>query len=447
MRSIITESAFLKLFEAKLLSDIYKEYYSDIDENIFKQIISSDPTWNSQKPDKMGKFSKWLLTLYRLKRIKLEDLYKAHEYLSYFVKYNNLLPNKDINTYKSLSDLYTVIKQYIDNPNQPKSKSDEIRNIKKGAEKVYEDNQWLIIIPHTKEASCYYGKGTQWCTAADKGNNMFDSYNKQGPLFININKKTNEKYQFHFETDSFMDETDTPIESPIYETIGLNENVVNWYKENVNEWQKICIISKTILYTDGNEVKLVKMPENDYWELVDDNSWGSIASNIILGNNTDTSIYGDMLRDDKYAKFKNTYGFYTLVSYNTYNNNVYLIGTDYTYISEIENGYDYDLQHTILETINKYGTYEILLLPNNFDIYRKKDYSSIVKAVSLYYNIIGIYKKNGLVDLINYDGYEINDIKLIDNQLKFDDDYEYAYALDKFNNKIRINLETLEEEE
>ena len=52
-------------------------------------------------------------------------------------------------------------------------------------------------------------KNTQWCTAAD-GNNQFNYYNSQGPLYININKADNEKYQFHFESDQFMDETDTP---------------------------------------------------------------------------------------------------------------------------------------------------------------------------------------------------------------------------------------------
>ena len=67
----------------------------------------------------------------------------------------------------------------------------------------------MIIVPHTEEASCYYGKGTQWCTAANNGNNMFEYYNDNGNLYININKLTHEKYQFHFETDSFMDETDS----------------------------------------------------------------------------------------------------------------------------------------------------------------------------------------------------------------------------------------------
>ena len=162
MKILINESSFIKLFEATNLSDIYQKYYSKIPQDEFNEIVSADPTWNSDKPNKMGKYGKWLLSLYMSKRLKLEDLYKAKTYLSYFVKYNNVIDNKDINTYKSLNDLYSVVSNFIENPDQATSKQDAIRKIKEGAEKVYEDNEWIVIIPHTEEASCYYGKGTQW---------------------------------------------------------------------------------------------------------------------------------------------------------------------------------------------------------------------------------------------------------------------------------------------
>ena len=162
MKILINESSFIKLFEATNLSDIYQKYYSSIPQDDFNEIVSADLTWNSDKPNKMGKYGKWLLSLYMSKRLKLEDLYKAKTYLSYFVKYNNVIDNKDINAYKSLNDLYSVVSNFIENPDQATSKQDAIRKIKEGAEKVYEDNEWIIIVPHTEEASCYYGKGTQW---------------------------------------------------------------------------------------------------------------------------------------------------------------------------------------------------------------------------------------------------------------------------------------------
>lgn len=238
-KTLIKESISKLITEAVLsIDEIYSKYYSNIPRDIFNEIISSDPTFNKNKGNKMGKYGKWLLGLYLGKRLKLEDLYKATNYLRCFVEYYNVIKDKDINKIKSLQQLYDVVRPYLDG-NTATSKSDEIRKIKEDAEKVYEDNEWIVIVPYTKEASCYYGKGTQWCTAAEKSHNYFYQYNNQGPLYININKTDGSKYQFHFETDSFMDENDYEIEEPIAETIGLSDGLINWYKENVEDGNKI----------------------------------------------------------------------------------------------------------------------------------------------------------------------------------------------------------------
>lgn len=236
---LITESQAIDLlFEAATIQDIYQKYYSQIPQDIFQQIISADPTYNIEKPNKMGKYGKWLLTLYQKQNIKLEDLYKAKEYLSTFIKFNAKLQQKDIMKYHSLTELYKTIEPFLKNPQQTATKAEEIRNIKEGAEKVYEDGKWLVVVPHTQEASCYYGKGTQWCTAADKSNNMFNYYNKDGLLYINILKGTNTKYQFHFETQQFMDANDNQIQRPIDTTIGLTPELVDFY---VNKYEKLSV--------------------------------------------------------------------------------------------------------------------------------------------------------------------------------------------------------------
>ena len=113
MKILITESQFINLFEAATLSDIHDKYYSKIPEDIFRQIISADPTYRVEKSEKMGKFGKWLLSLYLNRKLKIEDLYKAKEYLSYFIKYYNVINDKDINKCKSLSDLYNVVAYYM----------------------------------------------------------------------------------------------------------------------------------------------------------------------------------------------------------------------------------------------------------------------------------------------------------------------------------------------
>ena len=226
----ITESQMMDLLiEAATIQDIYQKYYAQIPQDIFQKIISYDPTYNPDKPNKMGKFGKWLLSIYQKGNLKIEDLYKAQQYLQTFIKFNSKITPNDITQYKSLVDLYNKIKPFLDNPQQIVSKGDEIRKIKEGAEKVYEDNKWIVIVPHTEESSCYYGKGTQWCTAAEKSHNMFNFYNQRGKLYINILKGTDTKYQFHFETQSFMDATDNEIKRPIAETIGLTPQLIQFY--------------------------------------------------------------------------------------------------------------------------------------------------------------------------------------------------------------------------
>lgn len=448
MKILINESSFIKLFEATNLSDIYQKYYSNIPQDEFNEIVSADPTWNSDKPNKMGKYGKWLLSLYMSKRLKLEDLYKAKTYLSYFVKYNNVIDNKDINTYKTLNDLYSVVSNFIENPDQATSKQDAIRKIKEGAEKVYEDNEWLVIIPHTEEASCYYGKGTQWCTAADKGSNMFDHYNEQGNLYININKTTHEKYQFHFETDSFMDETDTPIENPIFKTIGFNDSILEWYKENVKEWQKLCDETITIMTSDDdNDIILRKRIDSEYWDLEEKDSAGAIATDLIINNDIDTNVYQHKLYYEKYATFKNAYGFMTLVSYNNDNFHLYLVGNKYKYINKLNNEYDDEYRPNVIETVDSNGIYELIALPMVEIIYKKRNSDEIHHAKFLTEDIIGIYKKNGLIDLVNYEGYELDDIQLIDGEIQRDDDYMYGTVLDSYGNEVKFDLETLDIEE
>ena len=269
------------LFEQYLieatLDDIYTKYYSNIPQDEFWQIIKADPTYNEQKSQKMGKYGKWLLNLYKQGKLKNEDLYKATDYLSYFVKYYNKITEKDINKLPDLPSLYNIIKPYKEASDNGEdiatSKSDEVRRIKKDAEKVFEDNQWLVIIPHTQEASCYYGKNTQWCTAATDSYNMFNQYNNKGPLFINIRKTDGKKFQFHFETNSFMDETDTPIRTPIAKTIGLNANLVQYYISRYGGKATILLTCNNLdlddIDIDGEEPYYVYNDYDGYYYIVE----------------------------------------------------------------------------------------------------------------------------------------------------------------------------------
>lgn len=278
---IISESQKERLFEDLIteianLSDIYQKYYANkLEEDIFYQLIKLDPSYNQDNPNKMGKYGKWIINLYLNKNLKLEDLYKVTDYLKYFIKYYNRIPNKDINIYKTLPDLYDAISEFKEAEENGEdiatSKSDEIRRIKSESEVFYEDSKWLVIIPRSQEASCYYGKGTQWCTAAERSNNMFDKYASEGDLYINIDKETGRKYQFHFESSSFMDERDYEIITPIAKRIGLTETLVEEYYRHYGGLALIYLTS----YCDPS--RGVKGEEPYYYYETED-GYGSIVT-------------------------------------------------------------------------------------------------------------------------------------------------------------------------
>ena len=72
---------------------------------------------------------------------------------------------------------------------------------KEGAEKVYEDDIWLIVRPFTIEASTIYGTNTRWCTVRDIKPSMGDKiheslfygYIASGGVYYIIDKSTSSR--------------------------------------------------------------------------------------------------------------------------------------------------------------------------------------------------------------------------------------------------------------
>ena len=444
-RIIITEGQLYNLIcEAATLDDIYVKYYSDIDRGIFNKIVSSDPTWREDKPNKMGKFGKWLLKLWVNKKLMLEDLYKATEYLSYFVKYNNRIDVKDINKYHSLPELYNIVKVFMDNPEIATSNSDEVRRIKEGADKVFENGEWLVIVPHTKEASCYYGKGTQWCTAAEQSHNMFDHYNSQGNLYINIRKSDGEKFQFHFESGSFMDATDTPIESPVYDTIGFGYSILDYYKENLSSdnFNKLVETKIEVNSNDNGEILMYcTTPYINYYYLYDESYDNLVADRL---KKVDPDYITNSLHLNRYVVIENLYGYYTLVTLNSEGCHE-KIGDNFISVSKVDDlfgtSFD-DTDNNYMYLVDKEGMMEIYNSDVGYVFY-KENVSNIIDKGSMYNDVLWFKKKNGLYDIVdvNYDN-SLYNLKPIDESepLKFDENGEYLYMINGQDELWKIDL-------
>ena len=234
-----------------------KEVKPKIELDILQDLMQADPTTkgefegdrDTREITKVGAYTQWLIkqwmslqqkadaefaygspdwgvALERHQKLFMEDLYKVTEDLmkfDYLKKTGRYKGEKDINRIPSVEALYDQVKDYkISKEELTTTKAERVRD---DAEVVYEDSNWLILVPKTKEASCHYGGGqSRWCTAS-KSSNYYDHYAKQGPLYMILHKEDMNKapsesrsHQFHFESNSFMNAEDRTIElGPFFE--------------------------------------------------------------------------------------------------------------------------------------------------------------------------------------------------------------------------------------
>ena len=120
---------------------------------------------------------------------------------------------KDLNQYKHIDQLFDALKKVGETARRTV-------NISGDVDKIYEDNRFVVVVPETHKASCYYGAGTKWCTASKNTDAHFSTYKGNGELYYIIDKTLptsspyykvalNKKIAGH--TEDFWDVTDKPI--------------------------------------------------------------------------------------------------------------------------------------------------------------------------------------------------------------------------------------------
>ena len=200
-----------------MLQDILKNPDPNTNVEVLNRVMamleSVDPTANKE-------YVQWLAKVYANEGIKMEDLTsKTAEWLQKYDVYKKKRfftgPDANLANIMNLKwrDLWDIS---IRADFQMKVQSAEEKAMAKGdAEQVYENGQVRIIVPKDQAAACYYGQGTQWCTASTQSQNYFDRYNQDGPMYILLPKKPQydgEKYQLHFASGQFMNEQDYPVD-------------------------------------------------------------------------------------------------------------------------------------------------------------------------------------------------------------------------------------------
>lgn len=91
----------------------------------------------------------------------------------------------DLSQFKSTDQLRGA----LNNLTSKSAARKQMNAAKSSADRVYEDKQYLVVFAKSREASCAYGAGTTWCTAATEKGNLFYPYARNGVwLYYIINK-------------------------------------------------------------------------------------------------------------------------------------------------------------------------------------------------------------------------------------------------------------------
>jgi hypothetical protein len=234
--------------------------------DILGQIIFADPT--TKKPEGIdtsdlslenlkevqpGQYVNWMLKNFekpevdesgnvgRARELFIEDLYQLTDDLTKFTKVKQYLPvdKRDINKFTSPNALFTFLNNF-ELPERIKEKlkqnefKKEIRKEREGfkhpgATVEFVGDKYTVIKiegdnEKTREAASWYGgynKETRWCTSTKESRN-FTRYIGDGPLYVILPNNDNgkvgeltglpeERYQFHFPSDQYMDRFDHSI--------------------------------------------------------------------------------------------------------------------------------------------------------------------------------------------------------------------------------------------
>jgi hypothetical protein len=157
--------------------DVIKKYGEDHTE-LVDMFVDVDPSGNN-------KYLEWMVKT-ALGKNQDDNIPMADDIartVNDFHRNLTRIQQKDINNYKSLNDLKSVVEDAL--------VKEKEKRVSKEAAKIYEKGGVVIYAPFTVEASCKYGAGSKWCIAGTGGpnglNTYFDSYSEHSNFYFFIN--------------------------------------------------------------------------------------------------------------------------------------------------------------------------------------------------------------------------------------------------------------------
>lgn len=222
--------------------------FQNVPSDIIDAVIEIDPT-------KKKSYSQWLLSKWDDEKKTIVDNLKNGRIQKLFQHYKK---HQDIQI-KDCPSVKDGLTKFVPEEDSVLEKSSEPTTLlmNRGWEKevpselandfdiVFNQDDWVIAVPNTYEADCKLGENMNWCTAGGRssyegGRSYFDRYLSDygGKYFVNFDMSKGEsrlgkdypftRYQFHFESNQFMDKEDDPVE---LSEIDMPESAKEYYSD------------------------------------------------------------------------------------------------------------------------------------------------------------------------------------------------------------------------
>ena len=168
--------------------DRLKEQHPELNISVMDVITKLDPT-NTYKYTEFlvkkfkefyGDYDDWVVGL-GLEMMGSENMGFLNEFEIHAKA--NRITNPDISQYGDFNQIEAAVKDA--------NEKVKMKELEKQVIKLFDNDEWSVVIPLSYEASKIYGANTKWCTTQER---YWEDYYKTYKLIYIQNKKTNEKY-------------------------------------------------------------------------------------------------------------------------------------------------------------------------------------------------------------------------------------------------------------
>lgn len=167
-------------------------------------------------PSRSGRYAVWLARwrrqMWRVSGLRSMPMIEELELLTTALRHFDLVrarlpaPAGDVLRYRSADALLTA-RCSMPPQDEKRGRQVERDTAHAGSDLLFKDGPWRLIWLKTRQAAEFWGRGTRWCTAAQR-NNAFNAYAGAGELWVLTTPSG--RYQLATGSGEFRDAADNP---------------------------------------------------------------------------------------------------------------------------------------------------------------------------------------------------------------------------------------------